>query len=206
MRKKGIVVLTLLLVASFMAAIGTGAINVFSATRASSMKVVSDADALISLKGDNKYAVAKGNGELKLDFTETNENFQGQGFNPKADFEFNDLFTITNQSADDVYVWLEANGWSSHQNAGLKYVVDETSEGAQVFKGVDTYKTKTLLTTTGWNFKGGKGSLAYVKLEPGAYFTVSMTVNTKLANGYGSKGYNWGHDVIVKANIEAPVR
>ena len=49
MRRKSLVVLSLLLLAALMAGIGTGAIDVFSANRAAAMKVVNDAE------GYNRY-------------------------------------------------------------------------------------------------------------------------------------------------------
>lgn len=206
MRRKSLVVFSLLLVASLMAAIGTGAIDVFSATRAADMEVVTDAQGIIGLSSNSGYTLLDKYGSLKLDFTGTNGKFIGQGFNPRALFEFNDVFTVTNQSPDTVYVWLEAEGWDSWHNAGLKYVIGDTYGAVEITKGIDTYKTNTLLTTTGWNFKSGVGSLAYVKLAPGASFDVNINVNTNLENGYGTAGKSWDHKVIVKANENPPTR
>lgn len=205
LKKRSFVVLALLLVAAIMATLGTGAINVFNARRTSAMKVVTDENALVSLKGDGNYAIAKSNGELKLDFTDGN--FTGDGFNPQAKSSFYDVFTITNQSPKTIFVWLEAEGWSSQHNSGLNYKVNQTN--GNVIKGIDTYKTETLLTTTGWNFVNGKGSLAYVELDPGEYFTVNINVSTVMANGYGDAGTHysdWSHVVTVKANTTAPSR
>ncbi|NLX71047.1 MAG: hypothetical protein GX024_09205 [Clostridiales bacterium] len=202
MKRRFLVAFTLLIVASLLAALGTGAIDVFSATRTAEMQVVTDADGLISLIGDGKYGKTDGKGKLALDFTNTSAG--GKGFNPQAKSEFHNVFTITNKSEKTVYVWLEAEGWSSHHNAGLKYVVNETN--GNVIKGIDTYKTETLLDSTGWNFKDGVGSLAYVELEPGEYFNVNIYVKTTLSNGYGDPGYDWSHKVIVKANTNPPSR
>lgn len=207
MRKRSLVVLILLIVASVMAAMGTGALDVFRAKRTAAMMVVTDTDAYISLKGDGNYAYEKNNGELKLDFTSANNNVIGDGFNPQASSEFNEVFSVTNKSAKTVYVWFEAEGWSSQHNGGLAYVIEKTD--GEVTKGIDTYKTNTLLTTTGWNFKDNKGSLAYVQLDPGEYFSVKILVNTVMSNGYGDANTyysNWGHKVIVKANVESPSR
>ncbi|NLV88802.1 MAG: hypothetical protein GX021_05500 [Tissierellia bacterium] len=213
MRRKSLVVLSLLLLAALMAGIGTGAIDVFSANRAAAMKVVNDAEGIIGIAGDGLYAVevtsGRERGTLKLDFTELNENFAGKGFNPQAKSEFHDVFTITNQSAKTVYVWLEAEGWDSQHNAGLAYRINET-DGVITF--VDDWYGKTqpggrnLLSSTGMNFVDGVGKNAYVELDPGESFTVNIVVNTNLANGYGSPGSKWDHTVKVKANTEAPTQ
>lgn len=214
MRRKNLVVLTLLLVASMMAAMGTGAMNSFVANRAAAMEVVTDADGLLGIVGDGKYAIpvtsGQNRGALGLDFTDSNGNFAGDGFNPQAKMLFNDVFTITNNSPDKLFVWLEANGWDSHHNSGLRYSIDELSEGANYVKDLtanpDKYGHKLLLWSTGDNFKEGIGRLAFVELDPGENFTVKIDVNTVMANGYGSPGKDWGHTVIVKASQESPLR
>lgn len=204
MKRKGLVVLALLVVASLMAAMGTGALDVFSAKRSSAMTIVNDAEALIGISG-GEYTKQSKNGKFMIDFNDGS--FIGNGLNPQAKSEFHDVFTITNQSAKTVYVWLEAEGWSSEHNAGLKYVINRTN--GSITKGIDTYATNTLLNTTGWNFKEGKGSLAYVQLDPGEYFTVNIYIDTVLSNGYGDANTaysDWSHGVIVKANETAPSR
>jgi hypothetical protein len=205
-KRRFFVVFTLLIVASLLAAMGSGAIDVFSAEREVTMKVVSDAEGLISLEGDGKYAKegtkGKEKGKLYLDFTNTSVG--GQGLNPQAISEFHEVFRVTNKSEKTVYVWFEAKGWDSQHNAGLQYIVDKTN--GNIIKATDTYKTNTLLTTTGWNFKNGVGNMAYVQLDPGEYFSVKITVDTRLSNGYGNPYYNWDHTVIVKANTTAPVQ
>lgn len=56
MTKRGFIVVALLLIASLMAAMGTGAIDVFTAKRSAAMTVVTDTEGLISLKPDGFYA------------------------------------------------------------------------------------------------------------------------------------------------------
>ncbi len=212
MRKRSLVVLILLIVASVMAAMGTGALDVFRANRTAAMMVVTDADAYISLKGDDNYAYEKNNGELKLDFTSTNDNVIGDGFNPQANSEFNEVFSVTNQSAKTVYVWFEAEGWSSQHNSGLQYRIDHTNgtvTNVDAWYGNTQPQGKNLLSSTGMNFMDGIGKMAYVQLDPGEYFSVKILVNTVMSNGYGDANTpysNWGHKVIVKANVESPSR
>ena len=78
------------------------------ANRSAAMMVVTDSAALIGLSGDGVYAKESTAGKLNLNFT--NGSFAGTGFNPQANSEFHKVFTVTNQSADPVYVWLEADG------------------------------------------------------------------------------------------------
>ncbi len=211
MKRKSLVVLTLLIVASLMAGIGTGALDVFSANRASAMKVVNDGSAYIGLSGDGKYAYETNNGQLKIDFTSNNPYVIGDGFNPQARSEFNEVFTVTNQSAKTVYVWLEAKGWSSQHNSGLVYRINNTDG---IYTPVNEWyrnnpEGKNLLSSTGTNYNDGVGKMAYVKLEPGQYFNVKILVKTEMSNGYGDPNTpysDWGHTVIVKANSTAPTQ
>lgn len=55
-KRKNFVVLTLLLMAAVMASLGTGAIDVFTANRSVSAKIVNDMDGLIGIKPGSPYA------------------------------------------------------------------------------------------------------------------------------------------------------
>ena len=205
--KKGkiLVVLALLLVSAVMASLGTGAIDVFSAKRSSSMVVASDAQGFIGIQSNSPYAKVDKEGAITFDFSTA----LAKGFNAQSKTEINDVFTVTNQSAETVYVWLEAEGWDSWHNAGLEYRIQETN--GEVTNVDDWYgntqpQGKNLLSSTGMNFVNGVGKMAYVKLEPGEYFKAKILVNTVLSNGYGRDGKDWTHKVIFKANKEAPKR
>lgn len=205
--KKGkiFIVLSLLMVAALMAAVGTGAIDVFKAERSSSMVVASDAEGFIGITSTSPYTEVKGNGTLTFDFSTDS----ATGFNAQSRTEVNDVLTITNQGAETVYVWLEAEGWNSWHNAGLEYRIQETNGDVttvDAWYGNTQPQGKDLLDTTGWNFNDGVGKMAYVNLEPGEYFTAKILVKTELANGYGDAGKDWSHKVIVKANENAPAR
>ncbi len=209
MKRKSLVVLTLLLIASLMAAMGTGALDVFSAERDVAMKIVTDEDGLISIKGDGVYAFEDTKqtrkGALKLDFTSTNQNFEGKGFNTMANIEFHDVFTITNDSPSDLYVWLEADGWGNSHTYGLNYVIGETT--GDVTR--DWRNNPRLLDTRIMNYENGKnGCAAYVMLEPGEFVTVDIEVDTTIGQGLARPGYvydNWSHTVKVKANPSSPI-
>jgi len=205
--KKGkiLVVLTFLLAAAVIASIGSGAIDVFKATRSSSMVVASDAEGFIGITSSSPYTKVNRDGTITFDFS----TLAAKGFNAKSRTEVNDVFTVTNQSAKPVYVWLEADGWTSWHNAGLEYRIQNTNgdvTNVDDWYGNTQPQGKNLLSSTGMNFKDGVGKMAYVYLEPGEYFTGKILVNTELANGYGDAGKDWSHKVIFKANAEAPRR
>ncbi|MEH7111531.1 hypothetical protein V7124_04005 [Neobacillus niacini] len=207
MKKKGFVGFLLLIVAALTAAMGTGAIDVFNADRSSSMGVVTDSKALVALSGDGLYAKEAGDGKLTLNFKNTSSG--GEGFNPQAKSEFHDVFTVTNKSEKSIYVWLEADGWSSQHNAGLQYRIADTDgvvTNVKAWYGNTQPNGKNLLDSTGMNFVNGVGKNAYVLLAPGQSFDVNVYVNTKLGNGYGSPGKDWSHTVKVNAGTTAPVQ
>lgn len=204
-RGKIIAVLSLFLVAALIATIGTGAIDVFSATRSSSMVVASDAAGFIGITSTSPYTSVKGDGTLTFDF----KTATAAGFNAQSRTEINNVVTVTNQSAETVYVWLEAEGWDSWHNAGLQYRIQETNgdvTNVNAWYGNTQPSGKNLLDSTGMNFVNGVGHEAFVQLDPGEYFTAKILVNTVLANGYGSEGKDWSHKVIFKANEVAPTR
>lgn len=205
MKRRGFVILALLLVASLMAALGTGAVDVFSAKRSSAMKIVNDSESLISISGDNIYA-KENNGVLKLDFSNVARG--AKGINPAAVYAFNKVFTITNRSEKPVYVWLESPDWDSEHNAGVRYIIDSTAGEITGDLTANSAPHNLLLWSTGDNFKNGTGRLAYVKLAPGLDVSVKVTVKTE-DNMYGSTAshlFNWDHTVVVKANSTQPSR
>lgn len=208
--KKGrlLVVFSLLIVASMLAAIGTGAIDVFEAQRTSAMVIASDAEGFIGISSDSPYADVATSGNAKGTISFDFKTATAKGFNAQSKTEINNVFTVTNQSAETVYAWLEAEGWSSQHNAGLVYRIQEST--GEVERVNEWYwrnpQGLNLLDSTGMNFTDGVGKNAYVKLEPGENFTVQMFVNSNLANGYGAEGKDWGHKIIVKANKTEPTQ
>lgn len=204
-KSKIFVVMGLLVVAAFMASIGTGAINVFSAKRSSSMVVASDAAGFIGITSTSPYTTVNNDGTIGFDFSTD----KAGGFNAQSKTEINDVVTVTNQSAETVYVWLEAEGWDSWHNAGLEYRIQATNgqvTNVDAWYGNTQPQGKDLLYSTGMNFVKGVGKEAYAQLDPGEYFTAKILVNTNLSNGYGNSGKNWSHKVILNANENAPIR
>ena len=207
MRRKHLLVLTLLLIAAMMAAMGTGALNVFSADRDAVMKIVNDGTAMISIVGDGKYVKEDSAGRLALDFTNTSSG--GKGFNPKAKSDFYKVFTITNQSERPVYVWLESNGWSTEHLNNLTYRINEDFCTGTITRMDEWFYRNpeglNLLSQPGYQFKEGKdGRNAFVYVEPGESFSVDLLVRT-LSN-YGNKNTNLNHTVIVKADVNKPIQ
>lgn len=214
-RGKIAMVFGLLLTAAVMASAGSGALDVFSASRDSNMKVVNDATAYLSVKGDGKYAYEQDgakkkdgkslDGVFKIDFSDTNINLIGKGLNPEALSKFKKVFTVTNQSAKKLYVWLETDdsypwqtGWE------LSYEVDSTT--GEVKAGPEWNTANKLIWTKATNFKQvngvSTGRLSYVTLDPGENFDVDITVDTKNYNAI--KGSDWSHKITIKADSTTP--
>ncbi len=209
--KKGriLVVLSLLLVATVMAALGTGAIDVFTANRSVSAKIVDDTKGFIGISTDSPYAFFNNRGALEIKFA---SNYGAQGFNPDSRTLIKNLFTITNQSGNKVYVWLEADkDYSTAEHYAFKYRVQEGYEGV-LHRAIYTSNysnsnplRRVLISDVGRNFKDGKdGENAYMELEPGQSFVVEVDVAT-LTN-YGKAGTNLDHTLIIKADKTAPTQ
>lgn len=79
------------------AVVGSGAVSSFSAERDADIEVVADDDAYIALEGDGDYATLE-DGTLQIELDH---------LNPHATTEFEGLFTITNQSENDLEIWIE---------------------------------------------------------------------------------------------------
>jgi hypothetical protein len=207
--KKGkiLVVLSLLLVAAVMASLGTGAIDVFTAKRSVSAKIVDDTDGLIGIKPTSPYASLNNRGSLVIDYSTA----YGAGFNPDAKTEIKNLFTITNQSGNKLFVWLEADkDYSTAEHNAFDYRVQEGYEGTlhrAIYKSDYSNSNplrRVLISDVGRNFKDGKdGENAYMELEPGQSFAVEVDVAT-LTN-YGKSGTELDHTLIIRADRTAPI-
>ena len=208
--KKGkiLVVLSLLLVAALMASVGTGAIDVFSANRSVSAKVVNDAEGFIGISTESRYASYNNKGALVLNFfTEQGAN----GFNPHATTKFKNLFTITNQSAEKLYVWLETgDDYTTPDHYAFTYRVQEGYDGTlhrAVYSSAysNTHPLRrVLISYVGRNIKNGVGQNAYMELEPGQSFDVEVDVST--TTNYGKQGQELDHTLIIRADKTAPTR
>lgn len=87
-------------------ATGTGAFSSVEANREMSVAVAGDASALLRIApsdGPNgAYATGAENGALSLDFTDSNDNVDGDGVNKDAVSYFDEVFLIENQGTQDV--------------------------------------------------------------------------------------------------------
>ena len=88
-------------------AVGTGAFTSVSADRNVSVQVADDADAFLAMErssGPNgEFANPTGDGTIALDFTDTDAG--GTGLGTDSIYEFDDVFRVTNQGTQPVYVW-----------------------------------------------------------------------------------------------------
>ncbi|HHW00713.1 MAG TPA: hypothetical protein GXX36_14335 [Clostridiaceae bacterium] len=209
--KKGkiLVVLTLLLAAAVIASIGTGAIDVFTANRSVSAKIVDDTKGFIGLSTNSPYASFNNRGTLEIKFASMHG---AEGFNPDATTVFKNLFTVTNQSDETVYVWLEAGSdYSTAEHYAFDYRVQQGYTGV-LHRAIYTSAysdsnplRRVLISDVGRNFKNGRdGENAYMELAPGQSFDVEVDVAT-LTN-YGGKNTNLDHTLIIRADKTAPVQ
>lgn len=103
------------------AAVGTGAFTSVTATRDIDVEVADDASAYLRLEGtggaNSDYVDDDGNGgTLAISLDEGNSsdvNGGGEGVNPDAVTEIDDLFTIENQGTQEVTVSISKSGANS---------------------------------------------------------------------------------------------
>ncbi|WP_336038250.1 hypothetical protein [Halobacterium yunchengense] len=98
------------LAAASAAAMGTGAFTSVSANRSLSVEVADDADALLGLSpsdGSNAAYAEETGGTLEFNFDEDATGVDGDGVNDDARTIIRDVFQITNQGTQDVYVFVE---------------------------------------------------------------------------------------------------
>lgn len=224
MKKKIIVTMVLLLTATIMGAFGTGAIDVFSATRSADVSIVSDADGYVAITGDPVWTEISNIGVLSLNFSETNQNTIGNGFNRNSVTEVYNVFQITNQSPKDVYVWLEpGSGWVvspwTHANGSgarefIRYVINQSETDGTIIQSNHLGHSKfDMLGTFTDPYDNGEQVVSqydyhssYVKLTPGQKVSINVICKTA-GTWFGSQSYFEGiidHNIIVKANADAP--
>jgi hypothetical protein len=104
------------LAAGSAATIGTGAFTSVSAERSVNVSVAGDKKAFLGLKPTSEpngvFASVQG-GTLTLDFSETTD-VGGSGLGTDSVYEFDDVFRITNQGTQPVYVWATFSGASGN--------------------------------------------------------------------------------------------
>jgi hypothetical protein len=109
------------------AMMGTGAFTSVTADRTVEVNVAGDASAYLGLEpvsaSPNSAYVDVSGGEVSFDFSDSNSNVGGDGFNPDATTRVNDLLRVTNQGTQ------AANFWANIENlgAGSDFVSIEAS-------------------------------------------------------------------------------
>ena len=97
---------------STVGAVGTGAFTSVEADRTVSVSVAGDANAFLAMDAsgtaNGEFASINGNDQIELDFSDSNGGGDGLGLN--STYEFDDVFRITNQGTQPVYVWANFSG------------------------------------------------------------------------------------------------
>lgn len=140
------------------AAVGTGAFSSVTASRDIDVEVADDANAYLRLEGtdgaNSEYVTADGNGgTLTIDLSSNNTlSSGGEGVNPDAVTQIDDLFDVENQGTQEVTISLDKTG----ENADLVgfYSDDEAYDGDSL-------------------------SESGVTLTPGESATVSLEIDTE---------------------------
>ena len=88
------------------AAVGTGAFSSVDADRSITIEQADEANAFVGLDPlDNEYVDYGGNNDTLVVNIDDNEH--GEGVNTEANFVFDSLFKITNQSSQSAWFWLD---------------------------------------------------------------------------------------------------
>jgi len=181
------------------AAMGTGAFTSVQADRDVQIDVADDADALLGLSSDGNsngdYVVEDGN-TIALDITDDNGNIIGEGVNEDATTVLRDLFDITNQGANGVFVFINGEdiGFFSDYPANVELDAgepqpgpNEPSTGLAAMGPVEDAGTDGLPGDDDYDFTEGiqANKPARVYLGPGESLQeVGTVINT--GDGFGS--------------------
>ncbi|SMP02515.1 hypothetical protein SAMN06265347_101204 [Halobellus salinus] len=122
---------------------GTGAFTSVEADRTVDVEVAGDSSAYLALRkaagpnadpGANSDAYVDDSGaEISLDFTSSNASVSGNGFNPNAVTEVDDLLEVQNQGTQSAYLSVDtanldlSDGSGNQAGVGLAVVADETT-------------------------------------------------------------------------------
>lgn len=123
------------LAASGAAVLGTGAFTSVTAERTVDVNVAGDASAYLGLEpvssSPNSDFVEVNGGEVSFDFSSSNSNVNGNGFNPDATTRINDLLRVTNQGTQAVNFWVDIR----NLGAGSDFVSIEASNNPSATAG-----------------------------------------------------------------------
>jgi len=123
------------------AAVGTGAFTSVTATRNVDVEVAGDASAYLRLEGtgdsNSEYVTSSGSGNaLSIDLDSSNATAEeGNGVNPDAVTQLDDVFTIENQGTQEVNVGLSSK---SGDHSGLvKFYTDSNAYSGDALGSTD---------------------------------------------------------------------
>jgi hypothetical protein len=168
------------LAAGAAAATGTGALDSVLADRDVDLRIAPDGNAYLGLSPSSSYASTDSINTLELDFT-SNPN-GGEGINNRADSVFEDVFTLTNQSTDDLWVWCgftTPSGASVPYNSGAARSVELIGDGEKIAQPKDFSFPRSSLDDKD-NYSETSRSLDMyeptgpIKLSPGASTPVEI--------------------------------
>jgi len=156
------------------AAMGTSAFTSVTAERTIDVNVAGDASAYFGLEpvssSPNSDFVEENSEEISLDFSSSNSNVNGNGFNPDATTRINDLLRVTNQGTQAVNFWVNIE----NLGAGSDFVTIEAS-------GYPTFNSNFGSTTGASSqlaFDGGNaGSVSPYTLDTGEDIYLHLVVD-----------------------------
>lgn len=142
------------------AAMGTGAFSSVSADRTVSVSVAADADAFLQLQeldspNSNEFVNESGGRSDTLSISIGENDVGGKGVNEQAETRFDDLFSITNQGSQPVWIWMQSN------IPGVNFYNSDINEG---------------ISLNGNNIFNDREVIQYVKVGDG--FNVGLSINT----------------------------
>ncbi|WP_143103859.1 hypothetical protein [Halorubrum sodomense] len=142
------------------AAIGTGAFTSLSVSRNVSVSVSPDSNAYLQLKplstpNSNEFVDGSGGRSDTLSISIGENKIGGKGVNEQAETFFDDLFSITNQGSQPVWIWMKSN------IPGVNYYNSDIDEG---------------ISLDGNNVFNDREVIQYVEVGDG--FNVGLTINT----------------------------
>jgi hypothetical protein len=181
------------LAAGSAAALGTGAFTSVTAERDATVKVAGDGQAYIKLVPGNDngtpsnpsgpnaaYADYNDDGELELNFDDMASGVGGDGANPNAVTDVDEVFYIANQGTQDVGVWIEDSGSDAvtfyahnrHPNNGGSESAPNGSLGNAEAAGSDRKDDHSI------EKNGGSFDVGAVTMSPGDTMEVSVEIDT----------------------------
>ncbi len=121
------------------AAVGTGAFTNVEASREVDVEVAGDSQAYLALRvaaddgtrGANSEAYVDDSGdEVSFDFSGSNSNVDGNGFNPRAITRINNILEVANQGTQSAFLSVDLAGLDLSDGSGNQaYVALEVADG-----------------------------------------------------------------------------